>query len=767
LSHGKLWGCYINAYRFVILMAMSHSRWLMVIVALLGLCVGARGGEVEEILSGVKSVAAPGLPGTVCAVSPGALVVVDAPVGKGKGASRQAVIAAARRGKGTAVLFGHDGYFDQAAREKGDTAPLLLHLIRWAGKKEPVRVGVVGVRGLADYLKKKGVEAELIERAGWGGKLSGYGVVFVPLGLPRDEGDVKVIRKYLDGGGAGFFAGTGWGWLQTHAGRTLAENPTNGLLADFGLALGDGTIEREGKSGLIAVEGAPSRLLNAKAALDRLVSSGGGGEKVSAERRRELAQAAQTVMSACRAVAGDSAFMKELGKATAGKNLPMPSPARPLREADGLSRVMLTLALREAEGTPVEQVKASAAAKAFPGEVPGNAQRVTRTVEVDPRVPRWHSTGLYAAPGEVITVTRPADRTGGGYRVRIGAHTDRTYHLAAWHRAPEISRVFKLEQARTKAANAFGGLIYIEVPQGAGGEKVAMTIAGGVAAPYFVLGKTTPAAWRESIRNAPAPWGELATDKLILTVRSDVLRTLDDPTAVLEHWNKVMDATATLAGWPLERKSPERIVPDADISAGYMHSGYPIMTGLDVIPAMVDLAKLKKVNGGWGFYHEIGHNHQNPDWTFAGTTEVTVNLFTMHTLETVCGVSKEEATRRALVGPAARIKRYLAKPDFAAWQADPFLALAMYAQMRMEFGWGTYQKVFAEYRALKPGERPKTDAEKRDQWLVLMSRATGRNLGPFFQAWGIPTSAGARQAVAGLPGWMPGGMGEGELKHNE
>jgi hypothetical protein len=198
-----------------------------------------------------------------------------------------------------------------------------------------------------------------------------------------------------------------------------------------------------------------------------------------------------------------------------------------------------------------------------------------------------------------------------------------------------------------------------------------------------------------------------------------------------------------------------------------MHSGYPIMTGLDVIPAMVDLAKLKKVNGGWGFYHEIGHNHQNPDWTFAGTTEVTVNLFTMHTLETVCGVSKEEATRRALVEPAARIRKYLAKPDFAAWQADPFLALAMYAQMRMEFGWETYQKVFAEYRALKPGERPKTDAEKRDQWLVRMSRATGRNLGPFFQAWGIPTSAGARKEVAGLPGWMPGGMGEGELKHNE
>ena len=42
--------------------------------------------------------------------------------------------------------------------------------------------------------------------------------------------------------------------------------------------------------------------------------------------------------------------------------------------------------------------------------------------------------------------------------------------------------------------------------------------------------------------------------------------------------------------------------------------------------------------------------------------------------------------------------------------------------------------------------------------MIRMSRATGKNLGPFFEAWGVPTSEQARKSVADLPGWMPAGM---------
>ncbi len=100
-------------------------------------------------------------------------------------------------------------------------------------------------------------------------------------------------------------------------------------------------------------------------------------------------------------------------------------------------------------------------------------------------------------------------------------------------------------------------------------------------------------------------------------------------------------------------------------------------------------------------------------------------------------------------------------PDFELWKREPFLALIMYAQMQQEFGWDAYQQVFATHRALPDAERPKSDGEKRDQWMVRFSRQVGRNLGPFFEAWGVPTSQAARDSIAGLPLWMPPGFPPG------
>jgi hypothetical protein len=108
---------------------------------------------------------------------------------------------------------------------------------------------------------------------------------------------------------------------------------------------------------------------------------------------------------------------------------------------------------------------------------------------------------------------------------------------------------------------------------------------------------------------------------------------------------------------------------------------------------------------------------------------------------------------------ARRTKAYLAGgANFEDWKKDPFLGLIMYIQLKDAFGWEAYRKVIAGYRALPEGERPKSEEEKRDQWMVRFSRAAGRNLGPFFQAWGVPTSDKARASIAALPAWMPEGF---------
>ena len=89
------------------------------------------------------------------------------------------------------------------------------------------------------------------------------------------------------------------------------------------------------------------------------------------------------------------------------------------------------------------------------------------------------------------------------------------------------------------------------------------------------------------------------------------------------------------------------------------------------------------------------------------------------------------------------------------WKREPGLALFMYVQLQEAFGWEAYRQVFATYRALPDAERPKSDNDKRDQWLVRFSQQVGRNLGPFFEAWGVPTSRAARASIADLPVWLP------------
>jgi hypothetical protein len=155
-------------------------------------------------------------------------------------------------------------------------------------------------------------------------------------------------------------------------------------------------------------------------------------------------------------------------------------------------------------------------------------------------------------------------------------------------------------------------------------------------------------------------------------------------------------------------------------------------------------------------YHELGHNHQHRDWTFGGTGEVTCNIFSLYMMETRSGV----VGGHKAMAPDAIVRRkakYVKDGrDFEVWKKDPFLALILYHEIKQAFGWEAYQKVFEEYRTLPKAERPKDDAQKRDQWLVRMSRTVGRDLGPFFESWGIPVTEAARKSVEELPDWMPG-----------
>ena len=274
-----------------------------------------------------------------------------------------------------------------------------------------------------------------------------------------------------------------------------------------------------------------------------------------------------------------------------------------------------------------------------------------------------------------------------------------------------------------------------------------------------MLGKDDDAKWNNELKKRPGPWAEFACGKVILTCPSENARKVANPTQLMEFWTKVVEAQDDISNQAAERKRPERIVTDVQISAGYMHSGYPIMVPTSAADEMITFNKLKFP--GWGFYHELGHNHQRGDFTFEGTGEVTNNVLGLYVYHSVLGKdpyighSGHHCARRRR-STSSRSRRRGDK--FAVWKKEPFVALTTYIQLVDGFGWDAWRKYLHSFADPSFGPAPKGDEERRDQFLVRYSKIVNKNLGAFFDAWGIPVSSSAKAEVSKLETWMPKGM---------
>ena len=707
--------------------------------------------DLKVLLKGVSEVAAPGWPGMLCVFGDDAFTVI---AGNANGPIQQSAVAASRLGKGRIVAFGHGSFLLKGALETGQTSRLMLNAVRWLAGKDKPRVAVQSPPDMIRFLKRNGIAATVVAGPDWAKKLKGFDVLVTDAAAAYGREEAEAVAGFVRKGGGYLGAECAWGWLSLNPGKSLtADFGSNRIVAPAGLVWTNGGLARTSKLGFAAGV-KPSPLIHAGRALDAIEAHRRGAKQCN---KHQLAQASWSVTHAGNSLPeGDAILRPRLQRlrkqhakdAVAG-------PTRPLKVDRPIARLALAMDVHEIRNLPAEKVKPHPSGDLFPGAVPADAPRVERTLKINTAIPNWHSTGLYAAPGEIIDVRVPAGAAAKGLQVRIGCHTDGIWQHSEWRRAPEIARVFPINTPATKAANAFGGLVYVDVPANCPLGTVNVTIKGAVEAPRFILGVTTPQEWRETIRKRPAPWAELESGKVILTVPSKDARKLDNPVALMEFWVSMMDACNELLARPLDRGRPGRYVADTQISNGYMHAGYPIMTHLDAAEYGTDLAKLLD-KGSWGHFHEMGHNHQRPEWTFDGTGEVTCNLFSLYIGERCCGITGLRFATYTSEKRKEMTKKHLAAgAPFDVWKRDPFLALTMYVQLQEAFGWETYKKVFAAYDKLPAERRPKTDAEKRDLWLVTFSRTAGRNLGPFYQAWGVPTSEKARASIKDLPVWMP------------
>lgn len=724
------------------------------------------------LLQGVQAIKVVGSPGRVALFdSPGAAAGQGA-FAVTRDGEFDVALAAARWGSGRVVGFGHAGYlsFNSHAAE-ADTGTLFQNSVQWAVNSAEKNVGIVtDISAAATWLSAQGYTSVTL-RTDWENALAAQTLVVTELGRSVSLAKRNALAAFVQDGGGLITGGVGWGYQQL--GSDLKTMEGNLLLRQAGLAWADGFTT-------VNPIRPATELGNATAALAFAADVWAGNIVATEEQKKEAGRA---LVSALEILPDDEPLRGDINALFQTRSgVVQATPQSPV--SDSLDQSVLAWEADMLVRTPVAEVVAHPTAQAVYGTIPAGADRSSRTVLVNTDKRRWLSTGMYAEPGEVVTITVPAQLLNQGYAIQLGGHVDNVSGRTEWRRIPfGIARSFPLDATTIQVASAFGGAIYLDVGTGSPPNlgAIGITMAGAIQAPMFVLGETTNAEWLGSLRNHPAPYAELVCDGVIFSVPSTWIRQRDDPEALMTFWNDVVARQDWVAAHEQLRENPERINLDVQISVGLLHAGYPqqgptsynnVVVDGNTLGVIMHLPTLQR-EGDWGWFHELGHEMQGrPDdsgnyYTFSGDVEVTVNIFANAAQEhRVPGVATagwgysnypDEVMARAITT--------VQDPNAASFDAkDPY---PFYYQLADGTdGWNTYREVMSVYTAEHAADRAAnlSNQDRKDLWLERWSAVSSHNMVEYMvDHWGLEVSPAAIARVnalrtAGgqpLPGWMP------------
>ncbi|MCJ8012600.1 M60 family metallopeptidase [Paenibacillus sp. KQZ6P-2] len=721
------------------------------------------------------------------------------------------IIAATRYGKGRVVAVGNELYFNLRESEQSACGLLARNILLWltergTGEDADADAGAGAAGSLyqdavdgQDALKLATTSStltvgssfpvELVKIDSWSSFMldpSEYPVAYVDASI--SDAEVPVLEAYIRQGGSIVVAQRGWLLcsVPTEAVQNqtldravrMGDYPLQKLLNRVGLCLLDSvaqwyvrpgdTLPEQTFEQVYAVH--TQRLFDQAQAIERGELSfddlNVGKSGANAEDKVRVITA--VVEGTIRSLAEEAPLLKVI-RDEAKKETPIQLPFD--KKQQPYTAAVLSYMFQQATLDP-DNVK-SPYAGVFPRSVGEQAETVyDQVVAVDfdyldlsymrmlfaPM--NWRSTGLYAPAGKVVTVDVPE---GTEYLdVQIGVHTDNLCDNPKWDRAPIVTLKQRLKPGTNRINSPYGGLIYLIPAKPKAGTKVNVTIHGAVRAPYFVLGQTTEQEWNDTIRHYPVPWAELQGNRIIVTVPADNIRELERPEQLMRKWDEIADHYDRLVGvapdQPIPHRSPDnpqRFVADIQISAGWMHSGYPIMffEGVTAQEA-VDVDVIQK--NAWGFWHELGHNYQQIPWFWDPIVEVTVNLHSIHIQSLYGNRSRLFETGKDGKTNYDRAIEFTNStyPNKNFEDVGFFERLVMIKQLQMAFGWEFYTNLHIAYREL-PLDQVSMDEEddepqKVDLFMIMASKVSGCNLLEFFDRWGLHYSEQARAAVEAL-----------------
>ena len=216
----------------------------------------------------------------------------------------------------------------------------------------------------------------------------------------------------------------------------------------------------------------------------------------------------------------------------------------------------------------------------------------------------WISTGLYLPPG-VIGIIKCENFTK-NMHVQIGSHTEPLIlKQGPWKRWPDIVSTFDISQKEIKVASCFGGIVYIyishdedyeeeegneneildeKVEQGFDTDqinsqneeinetslKVRMSFENFTHYPRIVFENS---AIYEKTKNSGAPWGELCSNSLIITMLSSEMKKIEKPDELCSFLDKTVTMMSTLICYKIVR--PYRLVFDVEKVDEEITGDYP------------------------------------------------------------------------------------------------------------------------------------------------------------------------------------------------
>ncbi|XP_027245521.1 TRPM8 channel-associated factor 3 [Cricetulus griseus] len=645
-------------------------------------------------------------------------------------------LAAARYGHGRVVLGGHESLMLSEAM-----LPFVLNALHWLMGSQTGRIGLASeMKALKSMLPNGSFQWSETEH------LTSDLSVFCCCSFTNI--DPKKVEEFVAEGGGLLIGAEASLWGQRNPGSDcMTQYPNNIILKCFGL----GIISKAVKNGSFPVPNPQVIDYHIRKALAQFESMIYGQKNILQERwlKKLVKDCSYMFQMTHQRVSIYDSVKEHALKLIQNEGFPSMSEEHPI--LNGSSQAFLLSLAYELfkSGVDVSQLLPP------PSLLPPTESPMVIKISTDNRN-SWVSTGLYLPEGQVAQITLPSDATNAKLKVLIGCHTDNISEAKTYYRPPVMTYIYHLNSSQKTISWLYGGLLYIIVPHKYNRDDVSVTISGAVSAPYFRIGKTTQEEWKNLTKYSEAPWGELATDNIILTIPKEYLKILRDPYPLLQLWDEMVQAVAKLAGVPFPLQRPERVVLDKQISLGYLHSGYPIMGNISIAEGIIDEILIRS-HGIWGVMHELGHNQQKGRWHFRPhTTEALCNLWSIYVHETVLNIHRDQV--HPSLKPELRkqrIKNHLDKgAPLSNWVV--WTALETYLQLQEGFGWEPFIQTFADYQVLP--DLPRDNESKMNLWVKKFSEVVQKNLAPFFEAWGWPVQNDVAESLAHLPEWQENPM---------